>query len=71
MNSRKAPIKMPKGRKAQISRAKREGVSVVCTDDKKDYEAWYGKTFQTLLMVILSKRQLKITQEMNKLKSKE
>lgn len=38
---------------------------------KKDYEAWYDKTFQTLLMVILSKRQLKITQEMNKMKSKE
>ena len=35
---------------------------------KKDYEAWYDKTFQTLLMVILSKRQLKITQEMNKMK---
>ena len=38
---------------------------------KKDYEAWYDKTFQTLLMVILSKRQVKIKQEMNKLKSKE
>lgn len=37
---------------------------------KKDYEKWYDKTYQTLLMVILSKRQLKITQEMNKLKSK-
>ncbi|MCR4585755.1 MAG: GNAT family N-acetyltransferase [Lachnospiraceae bacterium] len=36
----KAPIKMPKGRKAQISRAKREGVDVVCTSDKKDYEAF-------------------------------
>ena len=34
----KAPIKMPKGRKAQISRAKREGVSIVCRDDKKAYE---------------------------------
>ena len=33
----KAPIKMPKGRKAQISRAKREGVCVVCTDKKDDY----------------------------------
>lgn len=37
---------------------------------KKDYEKWYDKTYQTLLMVILSKRQLKITQEMNKLKCK-
>ena len=36
----KAPIKMPKGRKAQISRAKREGVKVVCTGEKKDYEAF-------------------------------
>ena len=38
---------------------------------KKDYEKWYDKTYQTLLMVILSKRQIKIKQEMNKLKSKE
>ena len=33
----KEPIKMPKGRKAQISRAKREGVEVICTDKKEDY----------------------------------
>ena len=33
----KAPIKMPKVRKAQISRAKREGVCAVCTDKKDDY----------------------------------
>ena len=32
------PIKMPKGRKAQISRAKREGVQIVTTDNKKDFD---------------------------------
>ena len=31
------PLKMPKGRKAQISRAKREGVVVVEMSDKDDY----------------------------------
>lgn len=32
------PIKMPKGRKAQISRAKREGVAVEVLTELKDYE---------------------------------
>lgn len=32
------PIQMPKGRKAQISRARREGVSVSCLAEKQDYE---------------------------------
>lgn len=36
---------------------------------KADFEKWYDNTYHTLLMVILSKRQLKIMQEMNKLKS--
>ena len=34
------PIKMPKGRKAQISRAKREGVIVKELDQWADYEAF-------------------------------
>ena len=37
---------------------------------KVDFENWYDKIYHTLLMVILSKRQLKIMQEMNKLKEK-
>lgn len=37
---------------------------------KVDFENWYDKIYHTLLMVILSKRQLKIMQEMNKLKKK-
>lgn len=36
----KNPLKMPKGRKAQISRAKREGVSVEILTEKKDYDAF-------------------------------
>ena len=32
------PLKMPKGRKAQISRAKREGVEIRVLDEKSDYE---------------------------------
>lgn len=34
------PIKMLKGRKAQISRSKREGVTVEVLTEKKDYEAF-------------------------------
>lgn len=37
---------------------------------KVDFEKWYDKTYHTLLMVIMSKKQLKIMQEMNKLKKK-
>lgn len=36
VNLRK-PLKMPKGRKAQISRAKREGVEIRILEDKEDY----------------------------------
>ena len=36
----KAPIKMPKGRKAQISRAKREGVEIERRTDKESFEAF-------------------------------
>lgn len=36
----KDPLKMPKGRKAQISRARREGVEVKILEDKKDYETF-------------------------------
>lgn len=36
---------------------------------KADFEKWYDKTYHTLLMVILSRKQLTIMQEMNKLKS--
>lgn len=35
-----APLKMPKGRKAQISRAKREGVTVEILTSLKDYNAF-------------------------------
>lgn len=35
---------------------------------KKEYEDWYDKTFHTLLMVILAKKQLEIKKELNKLK---
>lgn len=34
------PLKMPKGRKAQISRAKREGVEIKVLEEKQDYEAF-------------------------------
>ncbi len=34
----KDPIKMPKGRKAQISRAGREGVEVICSGDRESYD---------------------------------
>lgn len=34
------PLKMPKGRKAQISRAKREGVAIEILTEMKDYEAF-------------------------------
>ena len=34
------PLKMPKGRKAQISRARREGVSVEVLTELQDYEAF-------------------------------
>lgn len=36
----KSPLKMMKGRKAQISRAKREGVTVEIKTEMKDYEAF-------------------------------
>ncbi len=36
----KNPLKMPKGRKAQISRARREGVTVEVLTDLKDYETF-------------------------------
>lgn len=36
----KNPLKMPKGRKAQISRAKREGVAIEVLTELKDYEAF-------------------------------
>lgn len=36
----KEPIKMPKGRKAQISRAKREGVEIERRTDKDSFEAF-------------------------------
>ncbi len=35
-----APLKMPKGRKAQISRAKREGVTIEVLTERKDYDAF-------------------------------
>ncbi len=35
-----APLKMPKGRKAQISRAKREGVVVEVLEGERDYSAF-------------------------------
>ncbi len=35
-----APLKMPKGRKAQISRAKREGVEIKVLTELSDYEAF-------------------------------
>ncbi|MBR6256249.1 MAG: GNAT family N-acetyltransferase [Lachnospiraceae bacterium] len=38
----KAPIKMPKGRKAQISRAKREGVVIERRTDKESFEEFIG-----------------------------
>lgn len=34
------PLKMPKGRKAQISRAIREGVEIKVLEEKQDYEAF-------------------------------
>lgn len=34
------PLKMPKGRKAQISRAKREGVEIRVLTDRSDFEAF-------------------------------
>lgn len=36
----KNPLKMPKGRKAQISRAKREGVTIEVLTDKEAYDAF-------------------------------
>lgn len=35
----------------------------------KEYEEWYDNAYHTLLMVILAKKQLEITQAFNKLKS--
>lgn len=35
-----APLKMPKGRKAQVSRAKREGVTIEVRTGAEDYEAF-------------------------------
>lgn len=35
-----SPLKMPKGRKAQISRAKREGVEIMVLTEFSDYEAF-------------------------------
>lgn len=37
----------------------------------KEYEEWYDNAYHTLLMVILAKKQLEITQAFNKLKSDE
>ncbi len=37
-----APLKMPKGRKAQISRAKREGVTVVELTEDESFKAFIG-----------------------------
>lgn len=37
----------------------------------KEYEEWYDNAYHTLLMVILAKKQLEITQAFNKLKSGE
>lgn len=36
-----SPLKMPKGRKAQISRAVREGVKVKCLEDKKSFDCFF------------------------------
>ena len=36
---------------------------------QKEYEKWYDNAYHTLLMVILAKKQLEITQAFNKLKS--
>lgn len=47
----KAPIKMSKGRKAQISRAKREGVEISLLTEYEDYD-----TFINLLNVVLQSR---------------
>lgn len=44
----KTPLKMPKGRKAQISRAKREGVVVKVLTDRKDYDAFIDLENQVL-----------------------
>lgn len=46
-----SPLKMPKGRKAQISRAKREGVLVEELSDLKDFQ-----TFISYFYVYLEKR---------------
>jgi len=35
----------------------------------KEYEQWYDKTFHTLLMVILAKKQIEIKKDLNKLKN--
>ncbi len=43
------PIKMPKGRKAQIARAKREGVIIEELFDFKDYEAFIDLENEVLL----------------------
>ena len=37
------PLKMPKGRKAQVSRAKREGVEIAIADDLKSYQDFIRK----------------------------
>ena len=42
------PIKMPKGRKAQISRAKREGVEIVKLTDLNDYKTFIELENQVL-----------------------
>lgn len=36
---------------------------------EKEFEEWYDSAYHTLLMVILAKKQLEITQNFNKLKS--
>ena len=36
----------------------------------KDYEIWYDKTYHTILMVIIARRQLMITEEIQELKIK-
>ena len=36
---------------------------------EKEFEVWYDNAYHTLLMVILAKKQLEITQDFNKLKS--
>lgn len=45
----KNPLKMPKGRKAQISRAKREGVIIEVLSEMKDYESFIDLENEVLI----------------------